>query len=405
MWFFGKKKKKNSKIDEAFNRVYSRLSDIDSWEDPKKLEHYILDSCEQIIAGTKEIERRKTEYRVVTAYLNDIKTIETLPNEKSAELKDVALHICDLTRSLEAQSKITRNITEEQRLLMSEEEDDVPAIITRYKESEIYLSKIKAEMIELEGSKSDFEIEKEEVRYHTELLKKGSLVGAALCMAFILLLMFIGANNRRVDLTSAYMVAGIMATGLCFFVLVRSSTLQKRRRRANRNYNNVINMLNVVRMKYASASNGIEFIRDKYKVKSAAELEYTWEQYMEAVHDEERRIKSNDDLEYFTGRLTRILNGMNLHDRKIWLGQTRAIISEDDMAEVKMKLVGRRAKIRESMEETRVSIMQERDEIDRIMEQHDFYMPEIKEIIKSVDKMCGTGPQSRNESITKPQGA
>lgn len=406
MGIFGnKKKKKNSKIDNAFNRVYAKLADIDSWEDPKKLERYILDSCEQIVAGTKEIERRKTEYRIVTAYLNDIKTIETLPDEKGAELREVALHVCDLNRSLSAQAMIKRNITDEQKAIMAEEEDDMPTIIQRFKESEKYQEKIKDEMLELEALKSDWEIEREEVKYQQGIMRKIAIVGMAFFLTFMLLFMFIGANNRAADLTNAYMIIFILATLLCFFILVRTTSLTKRRKRANRKFNNAINMLNVVRMKYATAKKGNEFIKEKYNVKSAAEFEYTWEQYMESVHDEERFIKSNDDLEYFTGRLSRILNSLDLHDRKIWTTQTRALINEDDMAEVRMKLVGRRAKIRESMDECRKAVMQERDEIDRIMAQHDFYMPEIKEIIRSVDKMCGTGPQSRNESIVKPDEA
>jgi hypothetical protein len=50
----------------------------------------------------------------------------------------------------------------------------------------------------------------------------------------------------------------------------------------------------------------------------------------------------------------------------------------------------------------------ERDEIDRIMQEHSFYVPEIIEIIQSVDRLCGlnqykkrnpgaeTGRQRRN---------
>ena len=66
MLFFGKKRKKEQEIDEAFAKVYQEIETIDNWNDPKKLEHYILDSCEQIIALTKEIEGEKTEYRIVT---------------------------------------------------------------------------------------------------------------------------------------------------------------------------------------------------------------------------------------------------------------------------------------------------------------------------------------------------
>lgn len=59
MLFFGKKRKKEQEIDEAFAKVYQEIETIDNWNDPKKLEHYILDSCEQIIALTKEIEEEK----------------------------------------------------------------------------------------------------------------------------------------------------------------------------------------------------------------------------------------------------------------------------------------------------------------------------------------------------------
>ena len=46
MLFFGKKRKKEQEIDEAFAKVYQEIETIDNWNDPKKLEHYILDSCE-----------------------------------------------------------------------------------------------------------------------------------------------------------------------------------------------------------------------------------------------------------------------------------------------------------------------------------------------------------------------
>ena len=95
MGFFSKRKKKKeiraAKIDDAFNRVYSQIEGIDNWNDPKKLEQYILDSCEQIIASTKAMERQKMEYRIVTRYLNDIKAIENL---KSILFGSISLSKC-----------------------------------------------------------------------------------------------------------------------------------------------------------------------------------------------------------------------------------------------------------------------------------------------------------------------
>ena len=60
MKLFGRKKKKEKELDEAFAKVTKELKDIDAWDDPKKLEHYILDSCEQIIGTTKEIKAEKS---------------------------------------------------------------------------------------------------------------------------------------------------------------------------------------------------------------------------------------------------------------------------------------------------------------------------------------------------------
>jgi hypothetical protein len=103
---FGKKSKKEKEIDQAFEKVYAEISTIDNWEDPKKLEHYILDSCEQIIGMTKEIEGEKAEYKIVTAYLTDIQTIEKMPEDKLGELKEVAANIEELNKAQQIKTEM-----------------------------------------------------------------------------------------------------------------------------------------------------------------------------------------------------------------------------------------------------------------------------------------------------------
>lgn len=110
---------------------------------------------------------------------------------------------------------------------------------------------------------------------------------------------------------------------------------------------------------------------------------------MDAVRQKERLLKNNDDLEYFTGRMMRLLQKVNLYDRKIWLNQTKALVDANEMVEIRHNLVRRRQKIREHIEENRGIVRSERNEIDRLMTEHEHYVPEIMEIIKSVDKLCG----------------
>lgn len=59
------------------------------------------------------------------------------------------------------------------------------------------------------------------------------------------------------------------------------------------------------------------------------------------------------------------------------------------MVEVRHSLVQRRQKIREQINTNTKSVKLERDEIDKTMQEHNFFVPEILEIIHSVDKLCG----------------
>ncbi len=388
MLFFGRRKKKEKKIDEAFARVYQEMQTIDNWDDPKKLEHYILDSCEQIIAITKEIEGEKAEYRIVTAYLNDIQSIEKLPEEQGKELREVAANIVELNAARTNYLNSSHNITEEQFMLMEHEENDIPMIINRMMDHERYQDAVKKDKNILEAQKSQWEIEQDLIRKRLTLLKNAGMATMGFYVA-LLILLFVVQQMSNFDLTIAFLVLFIIGAGGAFYIYVRSNILRTKLRKARRNTNRSINLLNVVRMKYANVTKSVEYTKDKFNVRSAAELNYVWEQYVDAVRAKERFNKNNDDLEFFNGRLIRMLSKVNLYDRKIWLNQTKALVDENEMVEIKHKLVKRRQKIRNHIDENRMIVKNERNEIDHLMEEHQHYVPEIVEIIRSVDKLCG----------------
>jgi len=390
-----KKEMKAAKIDDAFNRVYSQIEGIDTWN-PKKLERYILDSCEQIIASTKEMERQKTEYRVVTQYLNDIKALENLPKDKAKNLRGTAAKICELEENLTNAKDIKRNITEEQFEVISSDEADMPEIINRYIDNEIYQSKLKRNLSYLEGEKSRWEIEREELQEQAKLFKKMAMV-IMTSFTTLLILLFVMYNTANTDISIwAYIVLFICAA--CgFIIFLRQNYIVKGNRVAIVHLNQAISVLNVERMKYVNVTNAIEYTKDKYHVKTATELQYVWEQYQDKVRDQQRYIQNNYDLEFYNDKLERILGEIGLADDKIWLNQVNALIDRHDMAECRHRLVTRRKKIRDRIEDHRRIVQEERDEIDRLMVEHEHYLPEIQEIIKSVDKLCGTS--SRNGQI------
>ena len=83
------------------------------------------------------------------------------------------------------------------------------------------------------------------------------------------------------------------------------------------------------------------------------------------------------------------MEGIDLYDRKIWLKQVRAMVHPEDMQTVNHNLVERRAKVRARIQENTKAVKSERDEIDHLMKEHNYYVPEIMQIISSVDKLCG----------------
>lgn len=397
MGIFSSRKKKReqrtAKIDDAFNRVYSQIEGIDSWEDPKKLEHYILDSCEQIIASTKAMERQKMEYRIVTKYLNDIKAIENLPKEKAKDLRNTAIRICELEQNIIEARTIQRNITDEQYEVISDDEEDMPDIINRFSADEIYQAKLKRNLSYLEGEKSRWEIEREELIGQSKLFRRMAM---AVLVSFttLLILLYVMYSAAKTDITLWLIIVLFICAASGFIIFLRQNVIAKESRGALVHLNQAISMLNVERMKYVNVTNSIEYSKDKYNVSTSAELQYVWEQYQDKVRDQQRYIQNNDDLEFYNDKLERILGEIGLSDDKIWLNQVNALINKQDMSDCRHRLVVRRKKIRDRLDDHRRIVQEERDEIDRLMTKHEHYLPEIQEIIKSVDKLCGTSASS-----------
>ena len=311
-----------------------------------------------------------------------------LPDETRQAIREAASNIEQLNAARQAYENASYNISDSQFLLMEQNEDDVPQTIHRMLENERYQDKVRRDKNILEAQKNQWEIEREDITKERKIIKRASLL-VFLLYATLLILLFVIQFATKMDMTVAFLVLFIVGALGGFIIYFRSLYLQKQMRQATRNENQAINLLNVVCMKYANVTKAVEYTKDKYGVHNSTELNYTWEQYVTAVKEKEKFLRNNDDLEYFNGRLIRLLQRIDLYDRKIWLDQTKALIDEDEMVEIKHNLVKRRQKIRGHIEDNRKIVQSERNEIDRLMTEHEHYVPEIIEIISSVDKLCG----------------
>ena len=79
--FFWKRKKKEKDFDSKFEELNATVLTEKDYKNSRKIEQYVVERLEQMIEVTKEIEDEKTEYRLVTSYLNDVQLLEDMPEE------------------------------------------------------------------------------------------------------------------------------------------------------------------------------------------------------------------------------------------------------------------------------------------------------------------------------------
>ncbi len=65
-------------IEDVLEHLNTRGAYTDSAEYKRQAEHEMLGRCEEIVEAIRELEEAKSEYRIVTDYLNDIQKIRNI---------------------------------------------------------------------------------------------------------------------------------------------------------------------------------------------------------------------------------------------------------------------------------------------------------------------------------------
>ena len=159
---------------------------------------------------------------------------------------------------------------------------------------------------------------------------------------------------------------------------------------AERSANKAILLLNKVKFKYVNITNAIDYACEKYHVRRASELNQLWQYYMDAVREREKYQRTNEDLEYFNGRLVRALNQYQLYDAQVWITQAAALIDPKEMVEVKHGLILRRQKLRDRMEYNVEEMKNQREEALKLSSKAGSMKPQIDEIINAIDRLMET---------------
>ncbi len=386
-----RKKRKPKYVEEIleFDETRQKEKNETVSEAPvQKRKNPAMEFCSQILTASKALQETKRDYRVVTDYLTDIQTIESLPEQEMGEIQEIANHVMTLNASRDAYLNKSKTISDSQYAQMEQFQDQIPDVIKRLKENEAYQTTVKRDMQYLEGEREEWRYYKEAMEQESRLLRK-VLFGLAGIGIAVILLIFVLGYTMHFDIQTPFLAAVIVAGAVEGLLVFRLQNDVSDIKKSNANINRAIMLLNKISFKYVNVTNAVDYICEKYHVENSYELNYVWEQYLEAAQEREKYERTNDDLEYFNNKLIRLLHSYHLYDAKIWIYQTQALLDKKEMVEVKHELVVRRQKLRSSMEAQVANIKKAKAEIQKLVKAHPGNEKEIQEILDALDKECG----------------
>ena len=383
-----RKKRKPKYVEEILE--YNGIQQPEQQEEAPAPKHKnpAMEYCDQILKASKALDETKQEYRIVTDYLTDIQSIENLPKQEMEEIQEVANHVRLLNESRDAYLNKAKTISDSQYAQMEQLQDQMPDVIKRLKANETYQTTVKRDMQYLEGEREEWRYYKEAMEQESRILRR-VLFGLAGVFIAAVIAIFVLGFLMHFDVQMPFLAAVIVAGALEGLLALRLQNDVIDIKKSQANINRAVMLLNKISFKYVNVTNAVDYACEKYHVKNSYELNYIWEQYLEAAQEREKYERNNDELEYFNQKLIRLLHSYHLYDAKIWIYQTQALLDKKEMVEVKHELVVRRQKLRSSMEAQVANIQGAKTEIQKLVKAHPGNEEEIQEILDALDKECG----------------
>lgn len=386
---FWKKWKKKDTFEAKFEELDATVLTEKDYRDSTKIEQYVVERLEQMIEVTREIDDEKAEYRMVTAYLNDIQRVEDLPEEDRKKIDETAANVVQLSSARNGFLNSAKKLTDAQFAQLEQEEKEIPNAIRRLAANETYQDTLKQDMKYLEREKSRFMLHKEYLSSQQHTLRRllyvfmGIAITAAIGMALI---WEITGYNMYYALLVLIFLAVVSVCGVSLKIMRNNTEIHV----AEQSINRAITLLNKVKFKYVNVTNAIDYACEKYHVRRSAELNQMWEYYMEAVKEREKYQRTSEDLDYFSSRLVRLLKNYQLNDPQIWTTQAIALVDHKEMVEITHNLVTRRQKLRDRIEYNMNVIQEQKKEAEQLLDKVGDKKTQVEEIIRAVDRLTET---------------
>jgi hypothetical protein len=393
---FGKIKKDKSSEDVSVSKASKEsASPVDIKIDMPNLNQINYDSsterhkflsniCEQILESIKQLEELKAEYQLVTSYLTDIQKIDFIPKEEREQLNDAARKILTFAKERTKYQNKTTKITDAQFKTIAKYEDIMADELKKMKDFEIYHSVINNDIKHLEGEKSYLFDQLDDIEERHESLNKMAITTSVLVLLLFAVFILLGSIYEA-SMQIPFFMTIIMAAVSVIYILQNTRMNKKDKKLTELKLNRAIFLLNKVKIKYINNTNALDYLYEKFNVKSYAELMFLWEQYMKAKEEEKSYRKNSELLELYNKELITELKIYSLTDPDIWIYQAAAILDEKEMVEVRHNLNVRRQKLRERIDYNNKIKENGLEQIEKLLE----VKPESKEEISTMLKDMG----------------
>ncbi len=352
---------------------------IDVHNDKARLD-YLGRLYDGISEARRQCEEIKFEYGQVTSYLKDIQLIDQAPPEEKTDLLACARRLVELmAERLKLQSR-TYKMTDGQKRAMENYDASVPRDITKLQEYEDYQMKIKNDLRQLRSEKNLLIADKNDIIRHQRMLKTvGKCLTALLVAAGTMLLAL--AFLFKVNIQVPFIITVAFA-----FVFAAIILNEARKNRIDiviteKKCNRAIFLSNRVKIKYVNNVRTLDYMYQKYQVRNATELDFVYNQYLQAKREWERQRESSILINENNTILLQELQRLGIKDRDVWLSQVKALVEPKEMVEVRHELNVRRQKLREQIDYNTCVMEECLSEMEKIRDINPEYAEEVERLL------------------------
>lgn len=306
--------------------------------------------CQRLIDATYKMEDQRVEYETVTAYFDDISRIEQMPPNLRRELNDLAARIEFLEKNQEEFKRLDMKLSDDKYRVIARYEKDIPDIMKRLSELETRDIAIRRDMEHLENEKEAQDYYTSEAEGRQGYLRSIALsVGIMGIITFILIFWVYKYYVFSIELATMVTLFAMTLVYALLYFKYRAESYEIKLAQAKKQ--RAITLLNKVKIKFVNSKSTLDYIYEKYQIKNLRELEYLWDQYNMLLSETRKFQHSIGDMRGYFDEMEKILSGIGVKDPYIWTQQTRALLDDREMVEVKHSMNIRRQKLRASIEE------------------------------------------------------